>query len=199
MKKLFAIALAIIMTLSVVLGCSNSKKETPPAASQTKITETAKSADNSNTAKDHKEKKKDKQQKQDYQQKQSASNLQNPAPSSGAKMQVEKGRAYTDKDHVAAYIHVYKTLPPNYITKGQATKLGWKSKGTLDKVAPGKSIGGDRFGNYEKQLPDKQGRTWKECDIDYVKGNRNAKRICFSNDGLIYYSGSHYRDFVRMY
>ena len=62
MKKIFAIALAIIMTLSVVLGCSNSKKETPPAASQTKITETAKSADNSNTAKDHKEKKKDKQQ-----------------------------------------------------------------------------------------------------------------------------------------
>ena len=133
------------------------------------------------------------------QQKQSASNLQTPASSSGAKVQVEKGRAYTDKDHVAAYIHVYKTLPSNYITKGQATKLGWKSKGTLDKVAPGKSIGGDRFGNYEKQLPDKQGRTWKECDIDYVKGNRNAKRICFSNDGLIYYSGSHYRDFVRMY
>ena len=33
MKKIFAIALAIIMTLSVVLGCSNSKKETPPAAS----------------------------------------------------------------------------------------------------------------------------------------------------------------------
>ena len=121
MKKIFAIALAIIMTLSVVLGCSNSKKETPSAVSQTKITETAKSADNSNTAKDHKEKKKDKQQKQDYQQKQSASNLQTPAPSSGAKVQVEKGRAYTDKDHVAAYIHVYKTLPPNYITKGQAT------------------------------------------------------------------------------
>ena len=114
-------------------------------------------------------------------------------------MQVEKGKPYTDKDHVAAYIHVYKTLPPNYITKGQATKLGWKTKGTLDKVAPGKSIGGDRFGNYEKQLPDKQGRTWTECDIDYVKGNRNAKRICFSNDGLIYYSGSHYQKFERLY
>ena len=32
MKKVFAIALAIIMTLSVVLGCSG-KKETPPAKS----------------------------------------------------------------------------------------------------------------------------------------------------------------------
>jgi len=112
---------------------------------------------------------------------------------------VVKGKAYTDKDHVAAYIHVYKTLPPNYITKGQATKLGWKTKGSLDQVAPGKSIGGDRYGNYEKKLPDKQGRTWKECDIDYVRGNRNAKRICFSNDGLIYYTSSHYQKFERLY
>ena len=31
-EKVFAIALAIIMTLSVVLGCSG-KKETPPAKS----------------------------------------------------------------------------------------------------------------------------------------------------------------------
>ena len=62
---------------------------------------------------------------------------------------------------MAAYIHLYKTLPPNYITKGQANKLGWKTKGSLDQVAPGKSIGGDRDGNYEKKLPDKQGRTWK--------------------------------------
>ena len=91
-----------------------------------------------------------------------------------------------------------KTLPPNYITKGQANKLGWKTKGSLDQVAPGKSIGGDRYGNYEKKLPDKQGRTWKECDIDYVRGNRNAKRICFSNDGLIYYTSTHYQKFERL-
>ena len=194
MKKVFAIALAVVMMLSVVLGCGG-KKEAQPAPSQTKITESQ------NKEKSYAASEKTKQ-KDDKQQKQTSSKTNDPADStaaSGAKVKVEKGKAYTDKDHVAAYIHVYKTLPPNYITKGQAAKLGWKNEGTLDKVAPGKSIGGDRYNNYEKKLPDKQGRTWKECDIDYVRGNRNAKRICFSNDGLIYYSASHYRDFVRLY
>ena len=103
------------------------------------------------------------------------------------------------EDHVAAYIRIYRKLPPNYITKAEARSLGWKDKGTLDQVAPGKSIGGDRFSNYEKILPDAPGRSWKECDIDYVRGNRNAKRICFSNDGLIYYTSSHYQDFEKIY
>lgn len=200
MKKVFAIVLAIIMTMSVMLGCSNDKKETPPASQQTKTVQSAETVSNQQSAakqKNEKIKAKDKQEKKQYGQQ--GANQSQPAPDSAAKVAVEKGKAYTDKDHVAAYIHVYKTLPPNYITKGQANKLGWKTKGTLDKVAPGKSIGGDRFGNYEKILPDKPGRTWKECDIDYVRGNRNAKRICFSNDGLIYYSGSHYRDFERLY
>ena len=200
MKKVFAIVLAIIMTMSVMLGCSNDKKETPPASQQTKTVQSAETVSNQQSAakqKNEKIKAKDKQEKKQYGQQ--GANQKQPAPDSAAKVAVEKGKAYTDKDHVAAYIHVYKTLPPNYITKGQANKLGWKTKGTLDKVAPGKSIGGDRFGNYEKILPDKPGRTWKECDIDYVRGNRNAKRICFSNDGLIYYSGSHYRDFERLY
>jgi len=200
MKKVFAIVLAIIMTMSVMLGCSNDKKETPPASLQTKTAQSAETVSNQQSVakqKNEKIKAKDKQEKKQYGQQ--GANQSQPAPDSAAKVAVEKGKAYTDKDHVAAYIHVYKTLPPNYITKGQANKLGWKTKGTLDKVAPGKSIGGDRFGNYEKILPDKPGRTWKECDIDYVRGNRNAKRICFSNDGLIYYSGSHYRDFERLY
>ena len=194
MKKVFAVALALVMMLSVVLGCGG-KKTTQPAASQTKITESQNRENNAAASEKTK-------QKDDKQQKQTSLKTNDPAGSkaaSDAKVKVEKGKAYTDKDHVAAYIHVYKTLPPNFITKGQAAKLGWKTEGPLDKVAPGKSIGGDRFNNYEKKLPDKQGRTWKECDIDYVKGNRNAKRICYSNDGLIYYSASHYRNFVRMY
>ena len=194
MKKVFAIALAVVMLLSVVLGCGSKKKETPPAPSQTKVTESQnKASGNAVKAAD-----KDKQDKDTRQQ--NGSETKNVAGTeTKAKVDVVKGKAYTDRDHVAAYIHVYKTLPPNYITKAQATKLGWKSDGTLDKVAPGKSIGGDRFGNYEKKLPDKQGRVWKECDIDYVRGNRNAKRICFSNDGLIYYSASHYQKFERLY
>ena len=112
---------------------------------------------------------------------------------------VEEHGTYTDKDHVAAYIHQFKKLPSNYITKKQAQELGWKEKGTLDKIAPGKSIGGDYFGNHEKAVPDKHGRKWTECDIDYRKGPRNAKRLVFSNDGLIYYSDSHYKNFEKLY
>ena len=74
------------------------------------------------------------------------------SPDSG-EIRVEPDQAYTDKDHVAAYIHIYRKLPPNYITKAEARSLGWKDKGTLDQVAPGKSIGGDRFSNYEKNPP----------------------------------------------
>lgn len=192
MKKVFAIALAVVMLLSVVLGCGSKKKETPPAPSQTKVTESQnKASSNAVKAAD--------KDKQDINAKQQSETKDAAGAGTKAKVDVVKGKAYTDKDHVAAYIHVYKTLPPNYITKGQASKLGWKTQGTLDKVAPGKSIGGDRFNNYEKVLPDKQGRVWKECDIDYVRGNRNAKRICYSNDGLIYYSATHYQKFERMY
>ena len=202
MKKIFAIALAILMMLSVVLGCSG-KKETPPAKSTATVTQAQQKDDSkvnaaSDQAKAEKKNKENKQEKKTYNQ--NANNGQAERNNNAAaKVDVVKGKAYTDRDHVAAYIHVFKTLPPNYITKGQANKLGWKTKGTLDQVAPGKSIGGDRYGNYEKKLPDKQGRTWKECDIDYVRGNRNAKRICFSNDGLIYYTSSHYQMFERLY
>ena len=192
MKKIFAIALVVLMVMSVILGCSGNKKQTPPA---NKATVTIQNKENSNAAKAPDKIKEDKQNKQES----GTQNAANANTGTAAKVDVVKSKAYTDKDNVAAYIHVYKTLPPNYITKGQATKLGWKTKGSLDQVAPGKSIGGDRYGNYEKKLPDKQGRTWKECDIDYVRGNRNAKRICFSNDGLIYYTSSHYQKFERLY
>ena len=116
-----------------------------------------------------------------------------------SKIKISEDKAYTDKEHVAAYINEFAKLPHNYITKNEAKKLGWQTKGSLDKVAPGKSIGGDRYGNYEKKLPDKNGRSWKECDIDYVKGNRNGKRIVFSSDGLIYYTGDHYNSFTKLY
>lgn len=61
-------------------------------------------------------------------------------------------------------------------------------------------IGGDRFGNYEGVLPDAQGRTWTECDIDTLHASkRGAKRIIFSNDGLIYYTEDHYESFELLY
>ena len=109
------------------------------------------------------------------------------------------GQDYSDKDHVAYYLHTYGELPPNYITKNQAQDLGWVSSwGNLWQVAPGKSIGGDRFGNYEGQLPAARGRKYFECDIDFDGKYRNAKRIIFSSDGLIFYTEDHYTTFEEM-
>ena len=116
------------------------------------------------------------------------------------RVSVEKNGTYTSKEQVAAYINRFGYLPSNYITKEQARKLGWvSSQGNLNKVAPGKSIGGDRFGNYEQLLPEKKGRRYFECDIDYHGGRRNAKRIIYSSDGLIYYTEDHYNTFELLY
>ena len=113
---------------------------------------------------------------------------------------IDKDASYTDKDNVALYIHTYGHLPSNYITKAEAEKLGWNSKeGNLPEVAPGKSIGGSHFSNYDGTLPEAKGRKYKECDIDYEGGHRNAKRIIFSNDGLIFYTGDHYETFEQLY
>lgn len=120
-------------------------------------------------------------------------------PSSG-EIQVEEDGTYTSKEEVAVYLHRYGHLPSNYITKSEAQKLGWKSsEGNLDEVAPGMSIGGDRFGNYEGMLPEEEGRTYRECDIDYDGGYRNDRRIIYSNDGLIFYTGDHYETFEQLY
>ena len=106
---------------------------------------------------------------------------------------------YTTKEDVALYIHLYGHLPDNFLTKKEAQDLGW-SGGSLEPYAPGCSIGGSRFGNYEGLLPDKKGRTWTECDIDTMGAkSRGAKRIVFSNDGLIYYPGDHYESFELLY
>ncbi len=116
-----------------------------------------------------------------------------------ARGDIDEDGEYTSKDDVALYIHTYGRLPDNFITKDEAEDLGWHGGG-LEKYAPGKSIGGDRFGNYEGSLPEKRGRTYHECDIDTRgKKSRGAKRIVFSNDGLIYYTGDHYETFELLY
>ena len=112
---------------------------------------------------------------------------------------VVKDGEYSDKEHVAAYLREFGELPSNYITKKDAQALGWVSSlGNLWEVAPGMSIGGDRFGNYEGQLPTAKGRKYFECDIDFEGTFRNAKRIIFSNDGLIFYTEDHYKTFEEM-
>lgn len=113
---------------------------------------------------------------------------------------IDEGGQYSTKDEVALYLHTHKKLPSNFLTKKEAEKLGFDNhQTTLDEVAPGMSIGGDHFGNYQGLLPDADGRRWTECDIDYHKGVRGVKRIVFSNDGLIYYTGDHYKTFERLY
>lgn len=106
---------------------------------------------------------------------------------------------YTTKDDVALYIHLYGKLPSNFITKKEAEKLGWEG-GSLEPYAPGKCIGGSRFGNYEGLLPEAEGRVYTECDIDTLGAQkRGARRIVFSNDGLIYYTEDHYESFELLY
>ena len=113
---------------------------------------------------------------------------------------IDEEESYSSRDEVAAYLYLYGHLPVNYLTKNEAQDLGWvSSKGNLWKVAPGMSIGGDKFGNREGLLPTKKGRQYYECDIDYAGGTRNAKRIIFSNDGLVYYTEDHYESFTLLY
>lgn len=112
---------------------------------------------------------------------------------------LDEGGEYTSAEDVALYLHLYAHLPQNFITKKDARALGWNGGG-LDDYADGKCIGGDRFGNYEGLLPDAPGREYHECDIDTLHAaSRGAKRIVYSNDGLIYYTENHYESFILLY
>ena len=111
---------------------------------------------------------------------------------------VEEGR-YSEPAEVAEYIHTYKHLPPNYITKKEAIALGWESnQGNLWEVTDEMSIGGDVFLNREKLLPDEDGRRWYECDVNYNGGYRGGERLAYSNDGLIYHTSDHYKTFTEI-
>ena len=106
----------------------------------------------------------------------------------------------TDPQGIADYIFKYGKLPDNFITKKEAQALGWDSSyNYVGDVAPGKSIGGDKFGNYEGLLPSKKGRQWYEADCYYEGKKRNAHRILYSNDGLVYYTDDHYESFTQMF
>lgn len=107
--------------------------------------------------------------------------------------------SYSSKGDVALYIHQYGHLPDNFITKKEAQSLGWQG-GSLEPYAPGKCIGGSHFGNFEGLLPEAKGRSFTECDIDTLGAkSRGAKRIVFSNDGLIFYTDDHYETFTLLY
>ncbi|MBQ9845131.1 MAG: ribonuclease [Oscillospiraceae bacterium] len=109
------------------------------------------------------------------------------------------GESYSDKYSVSAYLYEWQELPPNFITKSEAKKLGWDSaKGNLWDVAEGKSIGGDKFGNREGLLP--EGEEYRECDINYLGGYRGGERLVYSTDDYdIYYTSDHYESFEQLY
>ncbi len=107
------------------------------------------------------------------------------------------GESYTTAEDVAEYIYLYGELPENFITKKEAGSLGWESsEGNLWEVAPGMSIGGDYFGNYEGLLPEGK---YRECDINYDGGYRGAERIIYGEDGSVWYTDDHYESFTQLY
>ena len=106
----------------------------------------------------------------------------------------------TEPQAIADYIFEHGCLPDNFITKSEAQALGWDSSyNYVGDVAPGMSIGGDRFGNYEGLLPKAKGRQYYEADCYYEGKKRNGHRIVYSNDGLVFYTSDHYESYVEMH
>lgn len=104
---------------------------------------------------------------------------------------------YDSKTKVALFIVTYGRLPNNYITKKQAERLGWDG-GSVEKYAPGKCIGGDRFYNNEGLLP--SGYTYYECDIGTLgRSSRGSQRLVYTKTGIVYYTSNHYKSFTRLY
>ena len=105
----------------------------------------------------------------------------------------------TQANKVADYLQQHARLPDFYISKKEARAKGWNAKaGNLCEVLPGRAIGGDRFMNREKQLPEEAGRQWFEADVNYQCGHRGSDRLLYSNDGLIYLTTDHYRTMQRV-
>jgi hypothetical protein len=95
----------------------------------------------------------------------------------------------------ATSLRTTRRLPARYVTRAAAERLGWRPGDDLCRVAPGKAIGGDRFGNREGRLPAAPGRIWREADLDFACGRRGIRRLVWSSDGLIHVTLDHYETF----
>ncbi len=121
------------------------------------------------------------------------------APEEGALPDPEG--SYTTKEDVALFLEVYDTLPDNFITKKEARAMGWNG-GSLEPYAPGCCIGGDRYGNYEGNLP--KGEEYHECDINTMGADsRGAERLVYAGKNgdvtAVYYTDDHYKSFQQIY
>ena len=104
----------------------------------------------------------------------------------------------TEEKLVIDYLKKHHKLPHYYIIKKEAKKQGWEpSSGNLCDVLPGRAIGGDKFSNREKKLPSRNGRIYYEADVNYDCGHRDADRLVYSNDGLIFLTHDHYKTFEQ--
>jgi len=182
MKKILSLLLALILIASLA-GCLPAV----PAQPEQPAVQTAQPAEPTDAP-------------QATEAPQAAETPQEPEePAEEAENAPDEHGSYTTRDDVALYLHTYGRLPDNFITKKQAEALGWEG-GSLEKYAPGMCIGGTYFGNYEGLLPEAPGREYRECDIDTLGAkSRGAKRIVYSNDGLIYYTDDHYESFILLY
>ena len=187
MKKILALLLALVMALSL-FGCAGMPEETLGVDILPVLTEPAQT---------------------DPVETEPAETLPmetEPVETEPVQTEPEETQALLDPDgwyysaeDVALYLVTYGELPSNFITKNQARKLGWEG-GSVQKFQDGAAIGGDKFGNREGILPRADGRQYYECDIDTDgRNSRGAKRIVFSNDGLIYYTEDHYETFILLY
>lgn len=90
-------------------------------------------------------------------------------------------------------------LPAQFVTKREAQKAGWRPGKPLWSIEEldGKSIGGDRFGNFERRLPKGD---WREADLDYRGGKRGPDRLVFEPraDGRRYVTIDHYQQFTEV-
>lgn len=187
-KSFFASLLALFMALLMVLSPSEGLLSLLAPSTASAITLSAEDDHAALIAKSKKKKKASPTATP------TASPTATPAPAA-----VEEDGAYTAPQDIADYLFTYGKLPGNFITKKEAQALGWDSRyNYVGDVAPGKSIGGDYFGNYEQKLPTAKGRKYYECDCNYTGTRRGAERIIFSNDGLVYYTADHYETFTEM-
>ncbi len=106
--------------------------------------------------------------------------------------------ALTAEAVVVPFVKKNGRLPDYYITKQEARSLGWiAAEGNLCDALPGRAIGGDIFSNRQRKLPSSRERVWYEADLNYDCGRRNADRLVFSNDGLVYVTHDHYQTFDK--
>jgi len=207
MKKLTTLWLTLLVTLGSLVGCGTDLSSTGIIGSPDESAHIELSKDGSEQTQDLSEDPNTDGSQPDADEKSNGSSGLTPETFGPAitgtetiiqgKTVIEEEGCYTSKEEVALYLMKYNMLPGNYITKNEAKSLGWEG-GSLDSFAPGKSIGGDHFGNYEGSLPEADGRSYTECDIDSGPEGRGAKRIIFSNDGLIFYTEDHYVTFTYL-